>query len=53
MYLDTERVPMAADNGWQQIDDHTLEITGTYCTALQTGNVYQVQITAGCLTYVN
>ncbi len=53
VYLDTEQVPMATDNGWQQIDDHTLEITGTYCTALQTGNVYQVQITAGCETYVN
>ena len=53
VYLDNEEVPQAADNGWKQIDDHTLEITGTYCTTLQTGNVFQVQVTAGCPTYVN
>lgn len=53
VYFDSQRVPQSADNGWQQLDDHTLEITGTYCTTLQTGNVYQVQVTAGCATYVN
>jgi hypothetical protein len=53
VYLDTQEVPQSADNGWTQVDDHTLEITGTYCTTLQTGNVFQVQITAGCTTYVN
>ena len=53
VYLDNEEVPLSVDNGWKQIDDHTLEITGSYCNALQGGNVYQVQVTAGCVTYVN
>ena len=53
VYFDSQRIPHSVDNGWQQIDEHTLEITGTYCTTLQTGNVYQVQVAAGCPTYVN
>jgi hypothetical protein len=53
VYLDAQQVPQSTDDGWQQIDERTVEITGTYCTTLQTGNVYQVQITAGCPTYVN
>lgn len=53
VYLDAQEVPLSADDGWTQIDDHTLEITGSYCTTLQTGDVFQVQITAGCPTYVN
>jgi len=53
VYLDSEEVPQSIDDGWQQIDNQTLEIIGTYCATLQTGNVYQVQVTAGCTTYVN
>ena len=53
VYFDSQRIPQSIDNGWKQIDEHTLEITGTYCTTLQTGDVYQVQVTAGCPTYVN
>jgi hypothetical protein len=53
VYLDSEEVPQSLDEGWKRIDNQTLEITGTYCATLQTGNVYQVQVTAGCPTYVN
>jgi len=53
VYLDTQQVPQSTQDGWQQIDANTLEIIGTYCTQLQSGNVYQVQVTAGCVTYVN
>jgi hypothetical protein len=52
VYLDSEEVPNDPDNGWTQIDNQTLEIAGTYCATLQAGNVFQVQITAGCPTYV-
>ena len=52
VYLDALEVPSSTDNGWTQIDDHTLEITGSYCTTLQTGNVFQVQVTAGCPTFL-
>ncbi len=53
VYLDATEVPQSTGDGWHQVNDHTLEITGSYCTTLQTGNVFQVQVTAGCPTIVN
>jgi hypothetical protein len=53
VYLDATEVPQSTGDGWRQIDERTLEITGSYCATLQTGNVFQVQVTAGCTTIVN
>jgi hypothetical protein len=53
VYFDKTRIPPLTDDGWQQVDTNTLQITGTYCDQLMTGNVFQVQVVAGCPTYVN
>ena len=53
VYFDSARIPSQPEDGWQQVDTNTLQITGTYCDQLMTGNVFQVQVVAGCPTYVN
>jgi hypothetical protein len=53
VYFDSIEVPTDTVNGWKQIDDHTLQITGTSCDQLMNGNVFQVQVTADCPTIVN
>lgn len=52
LYLDNSLVLMSPEDGWQQLDPQTLEITGGYCELLKSGNVFQVQVVAGCATQV-
>jgi len=53
VYLDNTRIPTQSDDGWRQVDTHTIEITGSYCDDLMTGDVMRVQIASGCPVYVN
>jgi hypothetical protein len=53
VYFDNAQIPGLSDDGWQPVDASTLQITGSYCDQLMTGNVMQVQIAAGCPVYVN
>lgn len=53
VYFDNRIVLAVADDGWKQLDARTLEITGSYCELLKTGQVFQVQVVAGCPTSVS
>ncbi len=53
VYFDNTRIPSLPEDGWQQVDADTLQITGSYCDQLKTGNVFQIQVVAGCPTYIN
>lgn len=53
VYFDNTLIPAFSDDGWQQVDASTLQITGSYCDQLLTGNVYQVQVVADCPVFVN
>lgn len=52
VYFDGTLVKMNVDNGWTQVDANTIEITGSYCDVLKSGDVFQVQVVAGCPTQV-
>jgi hypothetical protein len=53
VYFDNKRIPALADDGWQPVDASTLQITGSYCDNLMTGEVMRLRIIADCPTYVN
>jgi hypothetical protein len=50
VYFDNHAVVGNPNDGWRQIDAQTLELTGSYCELLQSGDVFQVQVVAGCPT---
>lgn len=50
VYFDNHIVKMDPNEGWTRRDANTLEITGTTCDLLRSGDVFQVQIVAGCPT---
>jgi hypothetical protein len=50
VYFDNKLLAMDPDHGWRQVDSDTLEIVGTSCSDLLSGDVFQVQITVGCKT---
>ena len=51
VYFDGGVVPMN-DDGWKRASNDTLEIVGQSCELLESGDVFQVQIAAGCPTVV-
>lgn len=52
VYFDNQLIKMNVDNGWKQVDANTIEITGSYCEVLKSGDVFQVQVVSGCPTEV-
>jgi len=52
VYFDNTLIKMNVDNGWTQLNSHTVEITGSYCDLLKSGDVFQVQVVSGCPTEV-
>lgn len=50
VYFDNHIVKMDPNEGWTRRDANTIEITGTTCDLLRSGDVFQVQIVAGCPT---
>ncbi|HEY5958308.1 MAG TPA: vWA domain-containing protein [Polyangiaceae bacterium] len=50
VYFDNHVVLGNPDDGWRQVDAQSLELTGSYCELLQSGDVFQVQVVAGCPT---
>ncbi len=52
VYFDGVVIPADPVNGWDLSSERTLEIKGDACDRLGNGDVYQVQIVAGCPTVV-
>ena len=52
LYFDGVLIPADPDNGWVLSSGQTLEVRGAACARLTDGDVYQVQIVAGCPTVV-
>ncbi len=52
VYLDTTLVPSDAENGWSWRDDRTIQLSGNACDDLRSGTYAQVQVAAGCPTFV-
>ena len=52
VYLDTSLVKQDEKNGWSWVDEDTLELHGAACDTLKSGDVFQVQVVAGCPTFV-
>jgi hypothetical protein len=52
VYFDNGIVKMNDKNGWKKVDDTTLEVKGDSCTALRSGDVFQVQVVFGCPTVI-
>jgi hypothetical protein len=48
LFFDGELVPSDADNGWVFSDDSTVQVQGTACQLMQTGQVVQADVIAGC-----
>jgi len=52
VYFDTRVVSYGDTDGWTWTGDNTLQIRGARCSELQSGDVAQLQIVAGCQTVV-
>lgn len=52
VYFDGVVIPADPVNGWELTSERALEIKGDACNRLGNGDVYQVQIVAGCPTVV-
>ncbi len=50
VYLDATVVPYDEQNGWSWTSDTQLELHGRACDKLESGEVAQVQVVAGCPT---
>jgi hypothetical protein len=50
VYFDNGIVRMDEEDGWQRMDERTLELKGKSCASLKSGDVFQVQIVSGCPT---
>jgi hypothetical protein len=48
LFFDGELVPSDSVDGWTFSDDHTVEVRGAACELLQTGEVLQAEVVAGC-----
>ena len=52
VYFDTKLVQYDSTDGWSWTSDKTVELSGEACAKLKSGDVYQVQVVAGCPTSV-
>jgi hypothetical protein len=52
VYFDNGLVKYDEENGWKHTGTSTLQLVGSSCTALRSGDVFQVQVVAGCPTEV-
>jgi hypothetical protein len=50
VYFDNALVRMSETDGWRQVDARQLELVGESCKLLSSGDVFQVQVVAGCET---
>ena len=48
VFFDGQLLPADPDNGWSFIDAQTVQMHGEACTLMQTGQVLQADIVAGC-----
>jgi len=52
VYFDTTLLRSGPENGWVWISDRALELRGSACADLKSGNIQQVQVVSGCPTMV-
>jgi hypothetical protein len=52
VYFDAVVIPADPVDGWELTGERSLEVKGEACELLSNGDVYQVQIVAGCPTVV-
>lgn len=52
VYFDNGLVLMNDKDGWQRVDQDTLELVGEQCELLKSGDVFQIQVVSGCATQV-
>lgn len=52
VYFDAEVVPFDEENGWHWLDDGTISLEGEACSELESGNVFGVEVLAGCPSVV-
>ncbi len=50
LYFDERIVAASETDGWEKVDEKTLEVVGPACTWLKSGDVFQAQVVAGCPT---
>jgi hypothetical protein len=48
VFFDGQLVPADPDNGWTWLDEQTVQVTGASCQLMETGQVLQADIIAGC-----
>jgi hypothetical protein len=48
VFFDGKLVPADPDNGWTFLDAQTVQLLGSSCELLKTGEVLQADIVAGC-----
>jgi hypothetical protein len=52
VYFDAEPVPFDAEDGWHWQDENTIVLEGAACEQLETGDVFGIEVLAGCSTIV-
>ena len=52
VYFDNHVVVQDPVDGWKQVDASSLELVGSSCESLKSGDVFQVQVVAGCSTVI-
>jgi hypothetical protein len=52
VYFDANAVPFDEENGWRWLDDGTISLEGEACDELESGNVFGVEVLAGCPSVV-
>ena len=52
VYLDARLIPADPINGWAWTGESALELLGSACADLKSGNIQQVQVVAGCPTQI-
>jgi len=52
VYFDNHIVVQDPVDGWKQVDASSLELVGSSCESLKSGDVFQVQVVAGCSTVI-
>jgi hypothetical protein len=48
LFFDGQLVPADPVDGWNFSDDHTVQVVGEACALMQTGQVLQADVVAGC-----
>lgn len=52
VYLDQKALPSGEANGWVWTGSSSIEIKGAACASLMAGDIFQIQVVAGCPTQI-